>query len=83
MPVQSYLSLDKFWCGSMTKKGGNTMANKHVKSVSFNLDNKEEQLAWKYVSKKNFSGYVKKLIIEDMKRKAAEKNQSKPFIPSK
>lgn len=58
------------------------MANKHVKSVSFNLNNKEEQLAWKYVSKKNFSGYVKKLIIEDMKRKVAEK-QSKPFIPSK
>ncbi|MED5050680.1 hypothetical protein P9850_02190 [Anoxybacillus rupiensis] len=68
------------------------MANKRVKAVSFNLDNKEEQLAWKYASKKNFSGYVKKLIIDDMKRKAAEKikeqpkaahiSQPKPFIPS-
>jgi hypothetical protein len=68
------------------------MANKRAKAVSFNLDNKEEQMMWKYVSKRNFSGYVKKLILEDMKRKAAEKAkeqpktapiyQSKPYIPS-
>jgi hypothetical protein len=69
------------------------MANKRAKAVSFNLDNKEEQMMWKYVSKRNFSGYVKKLILEDMKRKtvakakeqpkAAPVSQSKPFIPSK
>jgi hypothetical protein len=71
------------------------MANKRAKAVSFNLDKKEEQIMWKYISKRNFSGFVKKLIQEDMKRKAAEKikeqpkvapihvSQSKPYIPSK
>jgi predicted nucleic acid-binding protein len=45
------------------------MAKKTVKSVSFNLDKKEEQLIWKYVSRKKFSRYVKQLILDDMKQK--------------
>jgi hypothetical protein len=89
MQVRLYLSFAKFRVIGITEKGGKEMANKRAKAVSFNLDNKEEHLMWKYVSKRNFSGYVKKLILEDMKRKATEKAKEqpkttpKPFIPSK
>lgn len=57
------------------------MTKKHVKSVSFNLKDEIEQQIWKYVSKRNFSGYVKKLIIEDMKRKTAEKKEQVNTAP--
>jgi hypothetical protein len=57
--------------------GGRQMARKTAKSVSFNLDKKEEQMMWKYVSRRNFSRYVKKLILEDMNRKQAEKTVEK------
>lgn len=58
------------------------MTKKHVKSVSFNLKDEVEQQIWKYVSKRNFSGYVKKLIIEDMKRKMAEKKEQSSAAPT-
>lgn len=41
--------------------------NKFPKSVSFNLKNATDQAILKYVKKRNFSGYVKKLILADMK----------------
>lgn len=41
--------------------------NKFPKSVSFNLKNATDQAILKHVKKRNFSGYVKKLILEDMR----------------
>lgn len=41
--------------------------NKFPKSVSFNLKNPTDQAILKHVKKRNFSGYVKKLILEDMR----------------
>lgn len=41
--------------------------NKFPKSVSFNLKNTTDQAILKHVKKRNFSGYVKKLILADMK----------------
>lgn len=49
-------------------------ADKRVKSVAFNVKNPEEKDLWKHVSRRNFSGYVKRLIAEDIKRKEAIKN---------
>jgi hypothetical protein len=48
-------------------------ADKRVKSVAFNVKNPEEKDLWKHVSRRNFSGYVKRLIAEDIKRKEAIK----------
>lgn len=42
--------------------------NKFPKSVSFNLKNAQDQAILKHVKKRNFSGYVKKLILEDMRK---------------
>jgi hypothetical protein len=50
------------------------VANKRAKAVSFNLDKPEEQLMWKHVSKRNFSGYVKRLIKAELERQLANKN---------
>lgn len=41
--------------------------NKFPKSVSFNLKNATDQAILNHVKKRNFSGYVKKLIVKDMK----------------
>jgi hypothetical protein len=43
-------------------------SNKEIKSVAFNKANPEDQLLLKHVSKRNFSGYIKKLILDDMKK---------------
>ena len=40
--------------------------HKFPKSVSFNLKNDEDLAILEYVKKRNFSGYVKKLILSDM-----------------
>lgn len=42
------------------------MANKVIKSVSFNVTNPEEFQMLKAVKRRNFSGYVKKLIAADL-----------------
>ena len=64
-------------------KGGRKMANnKFPKSVSFNLKNPSDVAILQHVKKRNFSGYVKKLIIEDMKKKGFTvevTNESKPL----
>lgn len=49
------------------------MSDKRVKSVAFNVKNPEEKNLFKYISRRNFSGYVKRLIAEDIKRKEAIK----------
>ena len=50
-------------------KGGRILTkNKFPKSVSFNLKNTTDLAILKHVKKRNFSGYVKKLILEDMRK---------------
>ena len=49
--------------------------NKFPRSVSFNLKNQEDVAILKYVKKRNFSGYVKKLILADMKKNNFDVNQ--------
>ena len=44
-------------------------SGKFPKSVSFNLKNAGNVAILKHVKKRNFSGYVKKLILADMKEK--------------
>lgn len=48
-------------------------ADKRVKSVAFNVKNQEEKYLWKHVSRRNFSGYVKRLIAEDIRRREESK----------
>ena len=48
-------------------------SNKFPKSVSFNLKNASDVAILNYVKKRNFSGYVKKLILADMKEKGVIK----------
>lgn len=42
------------------------MSNKIVKSVSFNVTNPLDALLLKAIKRRNFSGYVKKLIAADI-----------------
>jgi hypothetical protein len=56
-------------------KGGSKVTKK-VKSISLNDKNAEEKEMIKHLGKRNFSRYVKGLIREDMKRRAAEKERS-------
>jgi hypothetical protein len=51
---------------------------KKVKSISLNDKNLEEREMIKHLGRKNFSKYVKGLIREDMKRRAAEKVYAAP-----
>jgi hypothetical protein len=55
--------------------------NKVIKSVSFNTVNAEDDFMLKTIKRRNFSGYVKKLIMEDLKAKAAEKGQEIELKP--
>lgn len=57
--------------------------NKVIKSVSFNKQNEDDKKMLKYFGRRNFSGYVKKLIMEDMKRKEAEKKTKEPAVGNK
>lgn len=54
------------------------MSNKVIKSVSFNVTNEDDTKMLKHFSRRNFSGYVKKLIMEDMKLREQEKTQQEP-----
>ncbi|OIJ12639.1 hypothetical protein BKP37_12610 [Anaerobacillus alkalilacustris] len=40
--------------------------NKVIKSVSFNQKNADDELILKHVKRRNFTAYVKKLILEDI-----------------
>lgn len=44
------------------------MSNRFSKPVAFNKTREDDQKILKFVSRKNFSGYVKKLILADMDR---------------
>ena len=49
--------------------------NKFPKSVGFNLKNEDDQKILKHIKKRKFSPYVKKLILEDIKRKELLRKQ--------
>lgn len=55
--------------------------NKFPKSVSFNLKNAGDVAILKHVKKRNFSGYVKKLILADMKEKGVVIQQDTDVKP--
>lgn len=41
-------------------------SNKVIKSVSFNIANEEDAAILKAIKRRNFSGYVKALILQDL-----------------
>ncbi|MCM3573261.1 hypothetical protein M3172_08645 [Mesobacillus subterraneus] len=47
--------------------------NRFSKPVAFNNKNEVDKKILKHVSRRNFSGYVKKLILEDIKAKELAK----------
>jgi len=51
--------------------------NKVIKPVSFNKTREDEREMLKHLQKRNFSGYVKKLILADMKAKEEKKRAVK------
>ena len=51
---------------------------KFPKSVSFNKKNPTDQAILKHVARRNFSGYVKKLILADMSQKGIVVADSQP-----
>lgn len=51
------------------------MTKKFAKSVSFNEKNETDKAILKHIARRNFSGYVKKLILEDMKAKELKKQK--------
>lgn len=54
--------------------------NKFPRSVSFNLKNQEDTAILRYVKKRNFSGYVKSLILADMKKNNVDVAQTETQI---
>ena len=52
-----------------------TRANVRVKSVHFNVTKENDAALLKHIGRKNFSRYVKKLILEDLSRKKEQQNQ--------
>lgn len=53
--------------------------NRFSKPVAFNSNNAEDQTILNHVSRRNFSGYVKKLILADIKGREELKPQNEPF----
>jgi hypothetical protein len=49
--------------------------NRFSKPVAFNKNNLDDQKILKHVSRRNFSGYVKKLILNDIRQREEEKAQ--------
>lgn len=48
-----------------------------IKSVSLNEKNEKDKKIIKHIARRNFSGYVKKLILEDIEKKEVEKESKK------
>lgn len=57
--------------------------NKVIKSVSFNITNEADAEMLKAIKRRNFSGYVKKLIMADIEARKEEKTQNEPVEPVK
>ncbi|CAM4187751.1 hypothetical protein L1N85_11500 [Paenibacillus alkaliterrae] len=58
------------------------MGNKIVKSVSLNISNADDAAILKAIKRRNFSGYVKRLILADIKAREAETAVKNNFEPS-
>lgn len=50
--------------------------NRFSKPVAFNHKNAEDQLILNHVKRRNFSGYVKKLILADIRSREGAKPQN-------
>jgi hypothetical protein len=55
------------------------MSNRINKPISLNKTNAEDRLILNHVKSLNFSGYVKKLILEDIRRQKEQKAQNEPL----
>lgn len=56
--------------------------NKVIKPVSFNKTKEEDRKMLKHLEKRNFSGYVKKLVLADMKNnREVKKKEAIPPEP--
>ena len=55
--------------------------NKVIKPVSFNKTKDDDKKMLKHLSKRNFSGYVKRLILADIEKREQEKKaaESQPI----
>jgi hypothetical protein len=56
------------------------MSDKRVKSVAFNLDLEDEKRLFKFISRRNFSGYVKQLITKDLEKRIKQKRSQNSGI---
>ena len=59
------------------------MSNKIIKSVSFNVTNEDDKKMLKHLKKRNFSGYVKKLIMKEIElknEKEVRQSESEPSV---
>lgn len=66
-------------CKYKIKKGEYEMSgNKIFKSVSFNILNPDDVKMLEYFKRRNFSGYVKKLILEDINKNEEKKAPKEP-----
>lgn len=55
-----------------------TNNNKVIKSVSFNKTNQDEKRILDAVRRRNFSKYVKKLLLDDINKKQMAKSPTQP-----
>lgn len=55
--------------------------NRFSKPVAFNSKNADDQQILKHVNRRNFSGYVKKLILADIKEREQLKTQDEAIKP--
>jgi hypothetical protein len=54
--------------------------NKVIKPVSFNITKPDDVKMLEHVKRRNFSGYVKKLIWADIKSREENKAQIEPIL---
>jgi hypothetical protein len=64
----------------MAKREGGQMSNKVIKPVSFNITKPDDVKMLDHVKRRNFSGYVKKLIWQDIKAQEEKKAQIEPVL---
>jgi hypothetical protein len=57
--------------------------NKVIKPVSFNITKPDDVKMLEHLKRRNFSGYVKKLIWQDIKRREENKGQIGPVLKPK
>lgn len=53
--------------------------NNIIKSVSFNDTNPDDRKMLKYIKRRNFSGYMKKLLMADIEAREQETAQKNPL----